>query len=175
MASIGGEAKPLGGEMLPSRGDVYQLYLHMTNVKVASGEWTKFTPLGTKSKIIVSDIVSVWEKTGIPHNLSGTEGEERVERLIMNVKKVQKVPLKQRNDASTLKQISDLRLDKLFDIAKCCCDGGTCSCPEEDKVPVLWRPFLQDQRGARSMTTHLGERKASLRCRVIYQKFPIRN
>ena len=163
MASIGGEAKPLHGEVLPTRGEVYQHYLHILNTKIKTGDWGKFTPLTSKVKFVMSDIKSIWEKTGIPH-LSGQSGEARVEKLISDIKRVNKIPMKQRNDASTLKQIGDLQLDILFDISKCqCVDPSSCRCPDEDKVPAQWRPFLRDQRGERRMATYLGERMLSLR------------
>ena len=163
MASIGGEAKPLQGEMLPTRGEVYQHYLHIMMTKIKSGEWGKFTPLSSKLKFVVSDINSIWDKTGIPH-LSGQSGEARVEKVILDIQKVRKIPVSRRNDASTLKQVGDLHLETLFDISKCQCkDDESCRCPDEDKVPAQWRPFLRDQRGERRMATYLGERMLSLR------------
>ena len=70
--------KALGLNVLPTRLEVYQHYLHLNKVKISSGEWKQNIPVKEKVKYLTNDIAKVWDMAGMPHNLIGKTGDKRV-------------------------------------------------------------------------------------------------
>ena len=156
MASVAGEAMALRGDVLPTEGDIYRHYLQMLSSKVASGEWHCRTPLSTKVKSVTEDVAQVWDKTPIPHNLEGREGERRVMAVITKVRDLDKVVKTRRGEGF------GSILHQLFDVARCKC-LEECQCEPGDQVPKSWQEFLKDQRHERKLQGVLSDKKLSLR------------
>lgn len=151
-----GEPKELRDDVLPTGLEVYKHFLHLTNVKCASGAWKQRTDIHTKVSCLLGDISSLWNRTGIPHMLATREGERKVHSLVLQCRKLNKVALCKRGD--TFGQ----DLYGLFDVALCL-HPGSCTCSLENKVPLTWKAFLADQRGDRVLEGVLRPRTLSLR------------
>ena len=135
------EAAKLPEDVLPTEIQVFQHYLYL---KTDSGKCPKNAKMNTMAKLILPDIVNVWNKTGIPFTLEGRNGESRVQRLISQV-----------SNLLHKKAFEKGKFDKLFDVAMCQCSSGDCSCKPEAQVPDAWRSFLHSQRTDRKMTLQL--------------------
>ena len=57
------EPKELWDDVLPTGLDVYKHFLHLTNVKCASGAWKQRTDIHTKVSCLLGDISSLWNIT----------------------------------------------------------------------------------------------------------------
>ena len=158
---MAGEARALRGDVLPTEAEIYKHYLHVQVAKESSGEWHRSVPVSTKIKSITEDVASVWNKTSIPHNLVGHEGERKVKAVITKVKGLDKIILSKRG-----KEFGR-SLNQLFDVARCKCEEE-CLCQPENQVPKSWQEFLQDQRGERKLEGVLfSDRKLSLRAAAV--------
>ena len=125
-----GEPKQLREDILPTKLDVYNHFLFTRDEKLASGEWTKFTPLlQERIRPVLRDICTVWDKTGIPHCFSTRLGEKKVTNLISQCRDLNKVPMSRRDK----EQVQGLLT--LFDGSLCPhTDTLTCDCPQGCKV-----------------------------------------
>ena len=137
-----GMANKLPLTQLPTVGDVMRLYSY---IKHSVSKNTKATMVASE---VASDIVSIWNKAGIP-----TKTERRVEKKVQflhqSLRDVQKKKGKSKQSSiSNMQQESNF----LFDISVCqCINFDACTCSKEAKVPVLDRDFLKDQRSVRKM------------------------
>ena len=128
MSNFGVPSK-FGEDSLPTELDVYHHFLLIRDGKIASGEWNKFTSMQIKLKVLLGDVYSLWDRTGIPHCMSSREGERRLSNLINKCKNLSKVPLSRRDRGHA----NDLQI--LFDVALCThTDALTCTCPPAAQV-----------------------------------------
>ena len=124
-----GEPTQLRDDVLPTELDVYHHYLHLNNVKYASGDWNQGTNLSVKVKCVSEDVGELWGRTGIPHFLNNREGERRIQNIIMKSRKLNKVSMDRRGESFG----KDLKA--LFDATPCQHQvEETCTCPIENKV-----------------------------------------
>ena len=126
-----GDPKVLSGDSLPTVVEIDQHCRYLRELKTNSGEWSVATDKDTIAKYLMGDVKSVWEKTPIPHKLSGRDGERRMLVFLERVKKLKKIPRPRRGE-EFLKE-----LNSLFDVAKCP-HLDSCDCSEEDQVPRSW-------------------------------------
>ena len=157
------EPTALSGDNLPTKCEVFQLFLHLDQVKKEAKEWNQNTSLAIKALSIADDVAAVWDKAGIPHSLVGRNRGKRVETIVLRARALNKVPVWRNKTEEFTQKVSDLQ--KLFDVAKCQCDlgDGWCSCAPGDQVPSNSLEFLKDQRAERKLTVAQIDRAASLR------------
>ena len=131
MESLGDPVK-LRDDNLPTKLDVYNHFLYIKDGKIASGEWTRFTPsLQERVQPVLADVCTVWDKTGIPHCFSAKWGKQKLVNLISDCRNLNKVPMSRRDKG----QVQGL--SGLFD-GSLCPLKLTCECPEGSKVPLTW-------------------------------------
>ena len=136
-------ASPLSGQQLPTLKEVYQHSLHLTEVKMSSGEWIQKTSRSEKAKCLAGEVASVWESAFLPHRLVGRQGEKLVLGLFDKVRAWQKLKGEAKEEAMR-------ELETLFDVCTCSHDvRDECDCEPHLKVPESKHDFLQDQRGPR--------------------------
>ena len=124
-----GEPTPLREDVLPTELDLYNHYLHLNNVKSASGDWKKCTLLCAKVKCVAEDLGEIWGRTGIPHCLNNREGERRIQNIILKCRKLNKVAMDRRGESF------GKDLQALFDVSLCHHQvEESCTCPVENKV-----------------------------------------
>ena len=152
------EASKLRDDVLPTELDIYKHYLYLSSVKGAAGDWKQNTSISTKVQCVRDDVAVLWNRSGIPHDCGGRLGEKRVMNLVNKCKAMNKVAIERRHE-----KFGD-ELNVLFDAAICKhFDFESCSCEIQDKVPLTWRVFLDDQRGPRALQGVLSTRTLTLR------------
>ena len=147
----------LRDDILPTKLEIFQHYLYLSKEKCKTGEWRKNTDIVIKSECVRGDVAELWDRTGIVHGLDGKEGLRRISNLITTCKAHFKVP-KARRQAGFTEE-----LQVLYDVALCQHAENNCTCPSHEKIPPIWREFLSDQRGSRSLQGVLTTRALSLR------------
>ena len=119
--------------MLPTKRDIYKYYLYLNKEKVRVGDWKQNTKLCDKAEYLSKEVASIWDKTGITHKLVGREGVRRITDLIMQLRDLDRLPLKQRKEGF------GKELDSLFDVSICThAMGEACTCDEPNKIPPTW-------------------------------------
>ena len=103
------EPQQFKGDLLPTKLDLLRHYLYLISVKSGTKEWTQFTPLSVKIDAVCEDLASIWNKTGIPHQLTDRVGKKKVASVIAKGKSLQKHMNKEKFED----------LNKLFDVARC--------------------------------------------------------
>ena len=132
-----GEPAKLRDDILPTELDIYKHYLYLNAVRVRSGEWKQHTSLSEKVKFVGSEVAAIWDRTGIPHALSGkckvrAKWEKRVTTIIIKGRNLNKVAMHKREDDF------GQELNILFDVALCShTEKEVCSCKLQDKVILL--------------------------------------
>ena len=120
-----GVAKKLGDELLPTLKDIYNHYIYLNEVNLESGEWHKTTPFETRARKVSEDVATLWNRTGIPHNLDTRYGQSKVADALLKCKNVRKTGQDRRESYG----------DQLFDAAYCRhTSWPECDCPETNKV-----------------------------------------
>ena len=148
------EPQQFKGDLLPTKLDLWRHYLYLISVKSGTKEWTQFTPLSVKIDAVCEDLASIWNKTGIPHQLTDRAGKKKVALVITKGKSLQKHMNKEKFE----------EMNKLFDVARCQHKiGEICTCKMDDQVLPSWKEFLEDQRSTRAMAGALNTTKLSLR------------
>ena len=109
MAELPLAASPLSGQQLPTMKEVYQLSLHLTEVKVSSGEWMQRTTRSEKARCLAEEVAAVWERAFLPHRLVGRQGEKLVLGLLDKVRAHQKLSGRAREESLA-------ELETLFDV-----------------------------------------------------------
>ena len=99
MCSLG-EPCDLRRDMLPTKRDIYKYYLYLNKEKVRVGDWKQNTKLCDKAEYLSKEVASIWDKTGITHKLVGREGVRRITDLIMQLRDLDRLPLKQRKEGN---------------------------------------------------------------------------
>ena len=90
MCSLG-EPLLLREDILPTRLDVYNHYLHLMDENGRSGKWKQNTLFSSKVKCVRDDVVALWDRTFIPHDLAGRHGEKKVSSLLTKCRTMTKV------------------------------------------------------------------------------------
>ena len=98
-----GEPAKLRDYILPTEKDIYKHYRYLNNVRVRSGEWNQHTSFSEKVKFVGSEVAAIWDRTGIPHALSGkckvrAKWERRVTTIIIRGRKLNMVAMYKRGD-----------------------------------------------------------------------------
>ncbi|XP_037037939.1 uncharacterized protein LOC119075576 [Bradysia coprophila] len=92
----------------------------------------------------VKEVCTIWKKTSIPI-ISENGITLKMKRLLTDYRKYKKY--KTRDDSKRF----IVECAQIFDIAKCKCKSGSCSCSLVDKIPQRFKAFISDQRGARRL------------------------
>ena len=119
----------LRGDMLPTKLEIYNHFLYLSDLKCGSGEWQHNTDLSLKAKCVRDHVATIWDRTGIPHYLHDRIGEKRIHAIIQRGKKLSKVAMERRS--------GDYRqeLEIMFDAALCKHSREeTCNCQSQSKV-----------------------------------------
>ena len=130
-----GEPAKLRDDILPTGHDIYKHYRYLNIERVRSGEWNQNTSLFEKVKCVRSEVADIWDRTGIPHTLSGKckEGDRQVTTIVIKGRKLSKVVMNKRGDDF------GQELNVLFDVALCPhTEKEVCSCKLQDKVVILF-------------------------------------
>lgn len=140
-----GPSSDLANNRLPTYVDVAKCYEFVREgFKVSKKEPT----FQTISLILANKIREIWEQASLPMISS--------QRTLAKIKEfhIKLQTLKKDKHKATFSVKCDVfrreNANKLFDISSCKCNNfSNCICVE--KVPILERPFLVDQRGPRKM------------------------
>ena len=147
----------LRDDILPTKLDVFQHFLYVSQEKYKTGEWIKKTDFSVRAQQVRDDVEDLWNRTGIAHGLGGKEGVRRVTNLINTCRNTFKTPMARREPGFQ----NELKV--LFDVALCKHSELHCPCDVQVRIPSIWKAFLNDQRGPRVLEGVLSSRKMSLR------------
>ena len=92
MSSLGEPCK-LRADVLPTKMDIYRYYLYLNIEKTKTGDWKQNTKFYEKVKCVRDGVAGVWDRTGIPHRLSGKEGLQKTTNLLVQCKKMTTVAM----------------------------------------------------------------------------------
>ena len=144
--------RKLPTDMLPTTEDVYCFYKFIYfNIKVGPEPSARLVAEHVLKGITIGEtyhhgILDLWTKTTIPIIL-----QKSIIDKILELKEQVRTTKRSINRMSVY-QIEEFRIraSGLFDLAKCHCQLGVCSCPRDEKIPdQLDRIFLNDQRTVR--------------------------
>ena len=126
------EPAKLRSDCLPTKQHVCQHYLHLRKVNQDAGTWLPNTPLEVVLKQVQIDVKQLWDRTEIPHILSGRKGEKVLKILLKRFLSLTKIAPVKRED-----KIGQ-EFESLFDVSICQHSAEIfCTCPPENKVKNL--------------------------------------
>ena len=141
------DAVKLKDDILPTVLDIYQHYLYLNSIRGPGGDWKQNTSISEKVQCVLSDVAALWNRTAIPHDLAGRLGEKRIMNLVNKCRSMNKVAMERRGEDFG----QDLNI--LFDVAICKHPNiSSCTCNNQEMVPLTWRAFLLGVLSERSST-----------------------